>query len=128
MTVPSNDAGEAHATIPLTALLGAVAEECRDAAADMQRLQHVLSEVSGQVGATPSAAQSMALQDLDRLTQTIEALGKVTILAARCAPAQRIRAQDVQSAALESVATRLVARAAGRRDHGDQNRNQTVLF
>ncbi|MEM9476106.1 MAG: hypothetical protein AAGA71_12480 [Pseudomonadota bacterium] len=128
MTVPSDDAVQADATIPLTALLGAVAEECRDAASDMQRLQHVLSEVSGQVGTTPSAAQSMALQDLDRLTQTLEALGKVTILAASCAPTQRIRAQDVQSAALESVATRLVARAAGRGDHEDQHRNQTVLF
>ena len=126
--MPSDDAGEAHATIPLTALLGAVAEECRDAAKDLQRLQHVLSEVSGQVGATPCAAQSMALQDLDRLTQTLEALGKVTILAARCAPAQQIGAQDVQSAALESVATRLVARAAGRGDSDDQHRNQTVLF
>lgn len=113
----------------LSCVLAAIACECDDAAVDLIRLQAALSDAWPKSSKTVDAAQLVALQDLDRLTQTLSALARTADAVGKTLPAQVITAEDLRKAVgLDSVSNRLLERTSRKAPRQGAGSDHTTFF
>ena len=129
MTPDLNTHPDADDAVPLSALLSALGSECNRAAHDLAAMQTVLGTRDGPTQGGLAQHNVIALQYLDRLTQTLAALGRMAEALRHIPPGHSINPSYLRAAvALDSVTARLLAHVAERDPQALSPTGHTTLF
>ncbi|MEO1152575.1 MAG: hypothetical protein AAFV31_13105 [Pseudomonadota bacterium] len=119
----------AEDAVSLSALLSALGSECNRAAHDLARMQTVLGTSDGATPRDVAKHNVIALQDLDRLTQTLAALGRMAEALRHVPPSHGIDPSCLRAVvALDSVTARLLDHVEERDPVTTSPTGHTTLF
>lgn len=126
----AHDDSTATDEIAVNKLLIALAAECRVAACDLDRVQQVFENVRRAAPAHLTPDQIVLMQEIDRLTQTVAAIGRSVELAHHTLPATEVGHGSLREAAsLDSLFHRVVTGNSGSVTARHQDTNeQTTIF
>ncbi|MEL6644661.1 MAG: hypothetical protein AAFQ79_12055 [Pseudomonadota bacterium] len=111
---PQNDTALSDAEISVKALLVALAVECRVAACDLDRIQQIFENLRRATPANLTSDQIVLIQEIDRLTQTVAAIGRSVEAAHDALPDLALDQVNLrQAAGLDSLFHRVVTGNSG---------------